>query len=113
MCSTIEHLAYARSHVADSAMRSADLCAAATHWSDNTAGNLILAAVGGPSGFTAFAHCVGDAETRLDRNETNMNESIPGQPRHDDAARDGRGHQKEASRRQLEARPVIAETLAS
>ena len=33
-------------------MTLADLCAAAIDWSDNTAGNLVLQAIGGPAGFT-------------------------------------------------------------
>lgn len=35
-------------------MTLADLCHATIAWSDNTAGNLVLDSVGGPSGFTAF-----------------------------------------------------------
>ena len=58
-----------------------ELCAAAIDWSDNTAANLILNAIGGPAGFTAFARSLGDAETRLDRNEPTLNSAIPGDPR--------------------------------
>jgi beta-lactamase class A len=77
----LEYAPVAKTHVADGGMRLGDLCAAAIDWSDNTAGNLILAAVGGPSGFTAFARSLGDAETRLDRNEPSLNESTPGDDR--------------------------------
>jgi beta-lactamase class A len=59
----------------------ADLCEAAMIYSDNTAGNLILASLGGPQAIGAFARTLGDTMTRLDRNEPTLNESIPGDPR--------------------------------
>jgi len=59
----------------------AALCEAAITLSDNTAGNLILAAIGGPLGFTTYARAIGDAFTRLDRTEPALNESMPGDPR--------------------------------
>lgn len=62
-------------------MTLAGLCEAAITLSDNTAGNLILAALGGPSGVTEFARSLGDPTTRLDRNEPTVNESLPGDPR--------------------------------
>ena len=49
--------------------------------SDNTAGNLILKSLGGPSGVTTFARSLGDPVTRLDRWETDLNEATPGDPR--------------------------------
>ena len=49
--------------------------------SDNTAGNLILATLGGPAGFTAYVRTLGDGITRLDRIETALNEALPGDPR--------------------------------
>ena len=59
-------------------MTLAELCEAALTQSDNTAGNLILASLGGPSAVTAFAHALGDPSTRLDRIETDLNEATPG-----------------------------------
>jgi beta-lactamase class A len=56
-------------------------CEAAVTLSDNTAANLILASIGGPQGFTAFARSLGDEITRLDRNEPGLNEALPGDPR--------------------------------
>ena len=50
-------------------MTLAALCAAAIELSDNTAANLILASLGGPPGWTRFVRSLGDAVTRLDRNE--------------------------------------------
>jgi beta-lactamase class A len=58
-----------------------EICAAAITMSDNTAGNLLLAALGGPAGLTAFARALGDAVTRLDRTEPELNEAVPGDPR--------------------------------
>jgi beta-lactamase class A len=58
-----------------------ELCEAAMIYSDNTAANLILAGLGGPAGVTAFARTIGDTQTRLDRNEPALNDSIPGDPR--------------------------------
>ncbi|WP_406857698.1 class A beta-lactamase [Alsobacter sp. KACC 23698] len=59
-------------------MSLAEICAAATGVSDNTAANLILDAIGGPAGLTAFMRKIGDADTRLDRRETELNEGTPG-----------------------------------
>lgn len=58
-----------------------ELCAAAVELSDNTAANLLLAAVGGPPAVTQFARGIGDRYTRLDRTEPALNRAIPGDPR--------------------------------
>ena len=62
-------------------MTLAELCEAGITQSDNTAGNLILVSLGGPSCVTAYARDLGDAVTRLDRTETSLNEAAPGDPR--------------------------------
>ncbi|NDV87865.1 class A beta-lactamase [Aurantimonas aggregata] len=62
-------------------MTLAELCEAAVTLSDNTAANLILASLGGPSAVTAFARSLGDTATRLDRIEPDLNEATPGDPR--------------------------------
>jgi len=62
-------------------MTLAELCEAGITQSDNTAGNLILASLGGPSGVTAYARTLGDVSTRLDRIETGLNDAAPGDPR--------------------------------
>ena len=62
-------------------MTVADLCAAALQHSDNTAANLLVKLLGGPSAVTAFAHSIGDETFRLDRWETDLNTAIPGDPR--------------------------------
>ena len=58
-----------------------ELCRAALQVSDNTAGNLLLKAIGGPPAITAFARSIGDRATRLDRWETELNSAVPGDPR--------------------------------
>ena len=62
-------------------MTLAEICEAAMTRSDNTAGNLLLAAIGGPPGLTAFARGLGDQVTRLDRDEPSLNEALPDDPR--------------------------------
>jgi beta-lactamase class A len=62
-------------------MTIAELCEAALTRSDNTAANLLLESIGGPAAVTAFARSIGDPLTRLDRNETTLNEAIKGDPR--------------------------------
>lgn len=58
-----------------------EACAAALVWSDNTAANLLLDALGGPEALTAFLRAQGDATTRLDRREPELNSALPGDPR--------------------------------
>jgi beta-lactamase class A len=70
-----------RAHVGEGGLKLADLCAAAVEVSDNTAANLILAAIGGPAGWTGFVRSLGDRLSRLDRNEPTLNTCIPGDPR--------------------------------
>lgn len=62
-------------------MTLSELCEAAVTLSDNTAGNLLLASIGGPPGLTAFVRHLGDTVTRLDRNEPTLNEALPGDRR--------------------------------
>lgn len=58
-----------------------ELCQSALQVSDNTAGNLLLKTIGGPSAITAFARSIGDPSSRLDRWETALNSAVPGDPR--------------------------------
>ena len=57
------------------------LCAASIIWSDNTAANLLLAALGGPDALTAWLRAQGDPITRLDRTEPTLNTALPDDPR--------------------------------
>ena len=66
---------------ADAGLTLAALCEAAVTTSDNTAANLLLREHGGPAGLTAWLRSIGDATTRLDRNEPALNEAAPGDPR--------------------------------
>jgi beta-lactamase class A len=59
-------------------MTLAEICEAAMTYSDNTAGNLMLASIGGPAALTAYARSLGDPITRLDRIEPDLNQAIPG-----------------------------------
>jgi beta-lactamase class A len=57
------------------------LCQAAVEVSDNTAANLLLDNIGGPGVLRTFLRASGDAVTRLDRMEPELNENAPGDPR--------------------------------
>ena len=70
-----------RRHVGGQGMTIAELCDASVTMSDNTAANLLLDAIGGPAGLTAFMRQLGDTVTRLDRNEPSLNTAIPGDVR--------------------------------
>src|SRR5437762_7233854 len=70
-----------KEHLKDGGMTLGALCEAAIAQSDNTAGNLLLDAVGGPAGVTNFARSLGDQVTRLDRKEPDLNSAIPGDDR--------------------------------
>nr|WP_180986987.1 class A beta-lactamase [Rhodococcus sp. ENV425] len=59
----------------------AQLCDAALTRSDNTAGNLLLRRLGGPTAVTAFARSLGDTATTLDRWEPELNSAEPGDVR--------------------------------
>lgn len=64
--------------VADGRMSVRDLLAASVELSDNTAANLLLGLIGGPSSVTDFARSLGDHTTRLDRLEPELNTNLPG-----------------------------------
>ena len=68
-------------HVKEGGMTLAALCAAALDYSDNTAGNLLLKAIGGPDALTRYARSLGDQETRLDRLEPYLNSAVSGDER--------------------------------
>jgi beta-lactamase class A len=70
-----------KNRVGGDGMTLSELCDAAVTLSDNTAANLLLASFGGPAGLTSYARSIGDAVTRLDRNEPTLNEAVPGDPR--------------------------------
>lgn len=65
-------------HLAEGMMSVRDLCAAIVEVSDNAAANILLPLVGGPPGLTRFLRDLGDASTRLDRLEPELNTNIAG-----------------------------------
>ena len=59
----------------------ADLCEKTIVDSDNAAASTLLKRTGGPGGLTSFIRSTGDETTRLDRDEPDVNENAPGDPR--------------------------------
>lgn len=57
------------------------LCNAAVRYSDNTAGNLLIAELGGPAGLERALRSVGDEVTEVDRSELALNTATPGDSR--------------------------------
>jgi len=77
----LEYAPVTKEHLKDGGMTLGALCAAAIEQSDNTAGNLLLNAIGGPAGLTNFVRTLGDRVTRLDRFEPELNSAISGDER--------------------------------
>lgn len=77
----LEYAPVARQHLGEGALTVEALARAVVTVSDNTAGNLLLAKVGGPAGLTQFVRSMGDPVTRLDRTEPTLNSNEPGDPR--------------------------------
>ncbi|MBA3833319.1 MAG: class A beta-lactamase [Chthoniobacterales bacterium] len=77
----LDYAPITKEHLKDGGMKLGDLCAAAIEVSDNTAGNLLLRALGGPAGLTKFLRTIGDPITRLDRMEPELNRGAPGDKR--------------------------------
>lgn len=70
-----------QANMARGAMTIEDMCAAAVEQSDNAAANLLLAQVGGPAGLDDFVKTHGDAVTRFDRTEPELNQIAAGDER--------------------------------
>ncbi|MCZ8254335.1 MAG: class A beta-lactamase [Polaromonas sp.] len=77
----VPHAPTTSQYVGTEGITIAQLCEATVTLSDNTAGNLLLESFGGPAGLTAYTRTLGDTITRLDRNETSLNEATPGDKR--------------------------------
>lgn len=58
-----------------------EICQAAVTMSDNSAGNLMFDSFGGPAGLTRYLRSIGDAVTRSDRREPELNDVPPGDVR--------------------------------
>jgi len=65
----------------DTGMTVKQLCDAAIRYSDGTAANLLLADLGGTSAFTGYLRSLGDAASRLDQEEPELNRDPPGDER--------------------------------
>jgi beta-lactamase class A len=76
----LEYAPLARQNTGKGGLPVAELCAGAVELSDNTCANLLLASIGGPSALTEFWRTTGDAISRLDQNEPDLNQSRPGNP---------------------------------
>ncbi|MFF5426499.1 MULTISPECIES: class A beta-lactamase [unclassified Streptomyces] len=76
----LAHAPVTRKHVA-TGMTLRELCEAAVRFSDNTAANLLLDALGGPQGLAAALREVGDTVTRVERREPALNDWAPGATR--------------------------------
>ncbi|GGC51016.1 class A beta-lactamase [Chelatococcus reniformis] len=77
----VDYSPVTKERVGGAGMTLEELCAAAMTLSDNTAGNLLLAAIGGPPALNRYVRSLGDDRTRLDRIEPELNEALPGDPR--------------------------------
>jgi beta-lactamase class A len=77
----LEYAPVTKQHVHEGGMTLDALCNAALTLSDNTAGNLLLKAIGGPEALTRYARTLGDDKTRLDRIEPDLNSALPGDER--------------------------------
>jgi Beta-lactamase enzyme family len=77
----------------DTGMSIAELCAAAVCYSDNTATNLLLDEIGGPSVLQQALRENGDDVVSTDRYEPEMSDRVPGDTRRGElvAARSGQG----------------------
>lgn len=77
----LDYAPVAKQNLAAGAMSVAEMCKAIVELSDNTCANLLLARIGGPAALTAFWRSLGDATSRLDHNEPELNRSPAGDPR--------------------------------
>lgn len=77
----LPHSPTTQQHIGPQGLPMSALCEATITLSDNAAANLMLASFEGPAGLTAYLRSLGDKVTRLDRNEPELNEATPGDPR--------------------------------
>lgn len=77
----LEYAPAARGNLARGWMTVEEMCEAIVVVSDNTCANLLLDGAMGPEGLTRFLRANGDAVTRLDRLEPELNEVPPGDER--------------------------------
>ncbi len=73
----VAHSPITEQHV-DDGMTLREILDAAVRYSDNTAGNLLFRATGGPKMLQQRLHTLGDDVTSMDRTETDLNRTAPG-----------------------------------
>lgn len=73
----VAHSPVTERHTGEAGITVAELARAAVTLSDNTAANVLLRELGGPAAFTAFERSLGDATSRLDRYEPELNDTTP------------------------------------
>ncbi|MFP3986064.1 class A beta-lactamase [Streptomyces sp. E11-3] len=76
----IAHSPVTKKHV-KTGMTLRELCDAAVRFSDNTAANLLLDALGGPKGLDSALRDLGDDVTQVERREPELNQWAPGATR--------------------------------
>jgi beta-lactamase class A len=76
----LDYAPVARQNLAKTRMSLGEMCQGAVELSDNTCANLLLAHIGGPAALNEFWRSSGDAVSRLDHNEPELNRSPPGDP---------------------------------
>ena len=74
----LDYSRVSKSKVQEGRIALSEAAAAAVTFSDNTAANLLLKRLGGPPALTRYARGLGDAVTRLDRQEPGLNENALG-----------------------------------
>lgn len=74
----LDYAPVTKSHLITGHMTVSQLSAASIQYSDNTAANLLLDAIGGPKALTEYLRSIGDNTTRLDRNEPSLNANVSG-----------------------------------
>lgn len=77
----LEHAPTAKENLAKGGMTVEALCDGAVRYSDNTAANLLLTAIGGPAAMTRYFASLGDKVSRLDRMEPELNDVRGGDER--------------------------------
>ncbi|MEQ1803243.1 MAG: class A beta-lactamase [Gammaproteobacteria bacterium] len=77
----LEYAPITARHVAEGFLPVRTLCRAVITVSDNTAANLLLRKLGGPTTLTGFIRSCDDSMTRLDRYEPDLNENAAGDVR--------------------------------
>jgi beta-lactamase class A len=69
----LQHAPAVRARLAAGSMTVEELCRAAVVVSDNSAANLLLDGIGGPAAMTGYFRRAGDAVSRIDRREPELN----------------------------------------